>query len=402
MRNVIGLYYPYFHVRDDAWLKAAALYLPQVARVRPPGYPVRDSETATVLRNELDFLLDVDPGSQAKRTARKFAALVSRNEVALRRRYQIPRYPGGGFGVQICNPWFQDETRFAWIHKSQLGVKRVGGADSGFIRRLGGMELATRSRFDPLTGLRADEGWVGMHPHLVAVYSCALAHRIAQANDLTPVTHDPRLFALPSGWTVDELAVLLEDPGGPETPPRPNSPATGLYACAALKAVLPDGIEHVPVETIVRARRTLSDEFDAFRVHLEELSEEFSRLEGVEDPGILKARLESMVDRNLTRPVQELERGLRVLGLEPVRTVFGLKSLELPAVAALGAHALSLSPLAGAGGAIAIQLFASTRTARRTAAERRTSAAGYLLGLRRELDPVNALGRARRAISARF
>ena len=27
----IGLYYPYFHIRREAWLKEAALFLPQVA-----------------------------------------------------------------------------------------------------------------------------------------------------------------------------------------------------------------------------------------------------------------------------------------------------------------------------------------------------------------------------------
>ncbi|WP_433225819.1 DUF6236 family protein [Microtetraspora malaysiensis] len=400
MGGEIGLYYPYFHVRDDAWLKAAALYLPKVARVRPPDYPVQDSATASVLRDELGFLLDVDPGPQAAATAWEFQTLVHREEETLLRRYRLPRDPGsGGFGVRARNPWYQNEARFAWIHKSQLGVV---DPHFSFVQRLSNLRLAHISRFDPLTGIRADEGWVGMHPHLVAVYSCALAFRIARANGLTPVTHDPRLLALSIDWTVDEIAVLLQEPLSHEPPPHASVPVTGLYACAALRAVLPDGIEHVPAETIVRVRRTLSDEFDAFRAHLGEMSEEFAELEGVEDPGILQARLESLVNRDLTRSVRELEHGLRTLGLEPIRAVLGLKSLELPAIAALGAHAVNLSPIAGAGGAIAIQLLASIRTARRTAAERRTSAAGYLLALRRELDPVSAVTRARRALSALF
>jgi hypothetical protein len=400
MGEEIGLYYPYFHVRDDAWLKAAALYLPKVARVRPPGYPVRDSATASVLRDELGFLLDVDPGPQAAATAREFEALVRQEEATLLRRYRLPRYPGpGGFGVESQNPWFQNETRFAWIHKSQLGVAEP---HYSFVRRLSDLRLAWMSRFDPLTGTRADEGWVGMHPHLVAVYSCALAFRIARANGLAPVTHDPRLLALPIDWTMDEIAVLLQDPASIEAPPHASVPVTGMYACAALRAVLPDGIERVPVETIVRVRRTLSDEFDAFRVHLGEMSWELAQLEEVEDPGVLQARLESLVDRDITRSVRELEHGLRALGLEPVRAVLGLKSLELPAIAALGAHAMNLSPIVGAGGAIAVQLLASIGTVRRTAAEQRTSAAGYLLALRRELDPVSAVTRARRALSARF
>ncbi len=435
----IGLYYPYFHVRDDVWLKTAALYLPQVARVRPPRYPVRDSVTAAVLRDELDFLRDVDPGPQAVSVAREFETLVDREEERLRR-YRLPPAVSARYRPHPPVPEADrnrsrryrrlhrghldetDETRFAWIHTSQLGVPASfdyrewerslrreiplppelmeGGwqwsPPTPFLDRLCELGLATRRRGDPLTGTRDDFQWVGMHPRLVAVYSCVLANRIAQANALTPVTHDPRLFALPSHQTVDELsAIFLEDPA-------PNPPTSGrasvLYACTAVQTVIPAGIEQVPVEKIVQARRELSDEFDAFRAHVEALSEDFALLDGVEDPGILQSQLESMVERDLTKPVRELERGLRRLGMEPVRAVLGLKSLELPTVAALAAHAFQLSPIAGAGGAIALQLLASTRTARLAAAERRNSASGYLLGLRRELDPIGVVRRARRAL----
>jgi hypothetical protein len=45
----IALYYPYSHVRDDAWLKAAALYLPKLALVAPRDYPFSFSRTARIL-----------------------------------------------------------------------------------------------------------------------------------------------------------------------------------------------------------------------------------------------------------------------------------------------------------------------------------------------------------------
>ncbi|RGC65636.1 hypothetical protein C5N14_27425 [Micromonospora sp. MW-13] len=387
----IGLYYPYFHVRDDTWLKAAALYLPQVARIRPPGYPVLDSETATVLRAELDFLLDVDPGPQAASTAREFGEFVQQDADALER-YLLPDYPGGGgFGIESHNPWFQDETRFAWIHASQLG-------DRALIELLCDLGLGTRSRFDPLTGLRDDARWVGMHPHLVAVYSCALAQRIARANQLLPVTHDPRLFALPEDWTVRELGAALVNT---RPPGASSSGSSVLYACAALRSVLPAGLEQVSAQDIVRARRTLAAEFDAFRAHLTGLAEEFARLDGIEDPEILRARLAAMVELDLSGSIRELEQGLRALGLEPIRAMFGLKSLELPTVAALAAHALHLSPVIGAGGMLAVQAFTAVRSARESAGERRTSAAGYLLGLRAQLDPPGALERARRILTGR-
>ncbi|WP_405868153.1 hypothetical protein OG407_49790 [Streptomyces sp. NBC_01515] len=51
----IGLYYPYIHFRDEQWLKLAALYWPQIARAVPRDYQVRDSRTAAILADQLDF-----------------------------------------------------------------------------------------------------------------------------------------------------------------------------------------------------------------------------------------------------------------------------------------------------------------------------------------------------------
>jgi hypothetical protein len=396
----ISLYYPYFHVRDDVWLKTAALCLPKVARLRPPDYPVRDSDTAALLRDELDFLVDIAPGRYAHEVAEEFLALVLREDKALLERYRVSHGPWRGFGVQRLNPWFQDETRFAWIHTSQLGTgSRHQYHPLG--KQLRDMGLAIESRFDPLTGVRDDVNWVGMHPHLVAVYSCALAHRIAQANDLALVTHDPRLFALPSNWTMDELsATLLGD-----HPPRMRADGGGaaaMYAFAVTQAVVPADIEQLPAEKIVLARRRLSDEFSAFRAHLVSLGDELARIGSVEDVAILRSRLELLAERDLVKATRELERGLRALGLRPVRAVLGLKSLELPAAGALVAHAANLSPVVGAGSAVVFQLVASVGRARREAATQRATGAGYLLGLRRQLSPGGALARVRRALLGTF
>ncbi|MFJ4190583.1 DUF6236 family protein [Kitasatospora sp. NPDC089509] len=385
----IGLYYPYFHVRDDQWLKLAALYLPQVARIRPQDYPVRDSPTAAALRDGLGFLLDVDPARQAVAVAVEFKELLDREERALRRRYRLA-IPEDADPGRWEGPWFQDERNIAWIHRSQLG-DTPWIEDGDLVDRMRDLGLAVNVRVDPLTGVRDDVKWVGMHPHLVAIYSCVLADRVARANALTPVTDDPQLFTLPRQGTVEELASALLG-----NRRRTVGPIVDLYACAALQAVIPQDILQVPVEAIVRARRELADEFDAFRAHLQGMGEDFAELGSVEDPAILQARVEAMVNRDLTKPTRELERGLRTLGMTPVRAVLGLKSLELPAIAALSAHALDVSPVAGAGGMIAVQLFSSTRAALRTSAEQRTSAAGYLLSLQREFESAGLLTVLRR------
>ena len=34
----IGLYHPFIHFKDDAWLKLSALYWDRMARIVPPSY----------------------------------------------------------------------------------------------------------------------------------------------------------------------------------------------------------------------------------------------------------------------------------------------------------------------------------------------------------------------------
>jgi len=125
--------------------------------------------------------------------------------------------------------------------------------------------------------------------------------------------------------------------------PTRHAPAAGLYATAAVQAVLPHAINDIPAKDIVRARLRLSDEFDAFRAHLDELGSQFAALDLVTDPAVVQARIAAMADHNLSRPLKDLTRGLRSLRLQPIREVIGLRSLELPALAALGAHAVNLS-----------------------------------------------------------
>ena len=58
-----GLYFPFIHVRDDEWLKTAALYWPSVRRLVPRGYSKHDSPTAqtffdaAILRDETPDIL---------------------------------------------------------------------------------------------------------------------------------------------------------------------------------------------------------------------------------------------------------------------------------------------------------------------------------------------------------
>ena len=61
-----------------------------LALIAPPGYPRRLSHTADVLRQELDFIVDVDPTRRAPQVAAEFLKLINDHHQALRARYAWP------------------------------------------------------------------------------------------------------------------------------------------------------------------------------------------------------------------------------------------------------------------------------------------------------------------------
>lgn len=380
----IALYYPYTHIRDKTWLKAAALYLPRLALVAPPGYPRKLSATAATLRQELDFLVDVDPTYRAPEVAAEFLRLLSDHQEALRTRYAWPDevppevYASVAADGLACgdpfHPGFDDKVE--WIHVGKLPH-----------------DLSDAFYETGLCAPSKDGVWAAMHPRLGAVYLAALAERVAQANKMPTVTDQSFAYGTLNGWSMDTLAQVLLDGGTPITPSRSGDQVAALYAALAIQAVVPEGLEHIPIAKIVEARRRLAAEFDAFSAHLDSLADAFTSLAEVEDPAVLQARLKLLRERDLRRPTAELEKGLRQLGFRPTRAVF-TKSLELPIIAT-AATGLGAPVAAVEAGVMAAQVLATGVEARRVAAEQRRSAAGYLLGLQKELNPIGVMERMR-------
>ena len=384
----IALYYPYTHIRDDAWLKAAALYLPRLALMAPAGYPRRLSPTAEILRAELGFLIDVDPAGRTEAVATEFLQLLDREGDALRARYAWPaEFPAslrkvltGHGGYLGCWQEHTPCSQVEWVHVGKIQPHLV---DVLLETRLG---VPSDDRF-----------WVALHPRLASVYLATLAERIAQANLMPVVTDQSFAYGALNGWQLDTLAyVLLGDDSGER--PEGHSPieVAALYAALAIRAVVPECLSGIPAERIVKARQTLAAEFDAFCVHLDSMADQFAELARIEDMAILRARLDLLAGRDLRQPVADLEVGLRKLGLEPARGVLGMKTLQLPALAAAAAAGIGLPVAAGQGGMVAAQFVASSIQAYQSAQERRRSAAGYLLGLHRELSPRGVVDRVRR------
>jgi hypothetical protein len=91
------------------------------------------------------------------------------------------------------------------------------------------------------------------------------------------------------------------------------------FATLAIETVLAADLSSVPVEQVITARKALGDELTAFREFVRSLSGELSELSGVEDPRLLRAHLQQVVDTQVQPRLRELEKGMRLLKLEPVR-----------------------------------------------------------------------------------
>jgi|GEM_PF-4995954 hypothetical protein len=379
----IALYYPWTRVRDESWLKAAALHWPRLAVMKPVDYTGRESPTARTLREELGFLIEADPALRAAHLGSDFLTLIGREADALVARYgwltDFPHELNDVLNDQCLVEHPVDSDRVDWVHRGKLPGELL---DCLVETRLGVPS--------------ADGSWVALHPRLAAVYLTALAERVARANALTPVTDQPRHHGMASGWTLETLTrvLLAEDPG----PLRPAAAdVSALYAAVAVETVVPGGLDSVPVERIVAARRALSEEFDAFRRHLDALNDRFAEVaQAAEDPGVVRERVGLLVEQDFGPATAELERGLRLLGLEPVRAVLGLTSLALPVAVEWAPEVVGLPVAVGSAGMVAATLISSSARAREQARQRRRSAAGYLLGLRTELNPTGVIDQLRR------
>ena len=74
---VHGLYYPYFNVRDERWLKIAALYWPRIVRLIPEDFRGPDSQAVRALTDELDFVDRRPPGLSVENVAPLFMNLIT-------------------------------------------------------------------------------------------------------------------------------------------------------------------------------------------------------------------------------------------------------------------------------------------------------------------------------------
>lgn len=316
----MGLYYPYIHIRDDTWLKAAALLWPKLGRLVPVGYVPNDSDVARALVDE-EFLVDVearwyDPIASA------FISLVRNNEEELRARYGLalaPDIEAVGVGA---------------IHRSKLSQRLIDDLTETGLAREGRPDwLQPHLLGGSVDNVGVDpDSWVLMDRRVAAVYLTMVAGQAAAENDLAVVTDQPDFHGLLSSWSTERLIDLLLYDRTAELPDSSESSADEVaetYAVLAIRSYLPQSLETAPIEKVLNARKYLLPEFVKFREHLEALTPAFAEIAELPDPAVRKAKLEWLLQQAIRVPGLDLEKSLHKAGFEAGA---GVLSLETPSL----------------------------------------------------------------------
>lgn len=405
----IALYYPYIHVRNDTWLKYAALYWPKMRRLRPTAYPVLDSPIARELKTEAGWLTDLSPPDWAALSvAPAFLDLINTHTHALRNRYGLDKvenwtsvvsaFGHSNVGVFVQGSPSEDGTRLdpparstprldprlGYVHAEKVAPNIVDAAVDA------GLAILLEARGGT---------WVGMHPELASVYTCALIERIATENHLHPITDQALPHAAVSGWTMDRLVqTLIEAPPADTDHAPPSRGALDAFVFMAIETVVPANLETVPVEKIIDVRSRFGTELGAFREYVATQAQRLAELEDVRDLDVFEEYLRTEVQRNVTDQLRQLREQLRSIGLESTRALVNIKSIAPPSLVAMAAHTIGLSPaVTGSATLAACVVTAPARWRRQRRAAIRESPVGYLFRIDQTLNPAGLIEQLRRA-----
>jgi hypothetical protein len=222
-----------------------------------------------------------------------------------------------------------------------------------------------------------------MHPQLAWIYKCRLTEELARRNNLVATTDQMSAHAVMSGPL--ELGVSTR------TGTHERSTIADTLGLLSIAAVVPRGIDDVPVEKIVEVRRRFGGQFDRWREYIDAVGADLAEQLGtVESPIVLNAYLSDAVARYAKAPLEDLRRGLVDVGLDGADSAVNSK-FELPA--GLAATALLAQPQLAMAGGVALGAMRLRRATSSKARAVRTAPSAYLLSVQETFEPKTWLSR---------
>lgn len=389
-----GLYFPYVHVRDDDWLKVAALYWPTVRRLVPRGYAKHDSPTAQAFF-DARLLRDEDPGVLLDAVTWDLLKSLRTNADLLVRDYSLQR----AHADRGRRDWADSEGSgwevpdLGWIHTTKFPPDVVGYLEQK------GLAVRGRKKLWPSDDSGVPEDWIGMHPGLAGAYMAALASQVSERAHFQPLTDQADLrVATPCGNAQSAVHLLLG--GGPDH--AAADVATETYVMLALQHARPRNLGSIPADKIVECREDLTEELATFRDYVAAKRADLAEMAAIPVPDRKLEAFAEYVEQTVELPLQKLERGLRLHKLEPSRSLLMMGSFAPPAAAGAAltyTHSPVAATTAGAVAAVG-NAWWQIENVRDTA--RSSAPVGYLLDVRDHLTPKTLASRARRILRGTY
>lgn len=380
MASYIGLYYPFIHFKDEAWLKLTALYWDKIARIVPEGYQTHDSDTVKQLAEELDFIRNYAPAEkEIAAVGEEFLKLLLQHELALRTLYNVAQrgqWPDDP--VTLARAPQGRDPKLAYVFYGKMSDKLQNAlVETG---------LALPRRF-------GDPWWVGMHPKLANIYITALAEEMAYRRRLHPLTDEMLDHLTVVGWTTERLAQALLDVPILHSPMPTENEIEARLMMVSLQLVIPKGIADVPIEKIIKLRQKYTTELTHLQEHLHTFASTQEQLKGIDDPQALLDHLKNEYTKKIQPALEDLKKQLQWLEID---TITGAMNMSIKAPEAMvGIAALigmALNPLITAAGAIALAVLKIVGDKhKKNERALQSSPTTYLLRLEKELKPKELL-----------
>jgi hypothetical protein len=314
-----GLYHPFIHFQNEAWLKLTALYWDGIFRMVPETIVPDDSNEVRVLA-ESGFIGNRHPGMGAGHIAEPFRHLLSTRGEQLNRKY----------GVQPLTPW----RTLDHIHLEKMDEKLV---QELIAYRLG----------------RIQGSWLGMQPPLTSVYMTALAEVMAPMIGARPIAEQSIDHIAVSGLTVERLSsALLGREEGPAVAQLGNDVETAM-ASLAISYVVPENAGAIPAKQIVQFRREFSEERAQFQTEIQKTITGLAHLKDVRNPADVKKHLKSEYDKNLGPKLARLKNGMTRIGWDTVDST-AAASFVLPQGIAIALQTLGFALTGGIATALGV------------------------------------------------
>jgi hypothetical protein len=304
-----ALYFPYVNFSDIKWLKTAALYYEGLDRIVPAGYSnFRDQEIIKKLNENERFIQNIEPGQFLESVDDDFVGFGNVNLQSSRSRSRF--LDSIKTVIPLENTFDIDSSKISTYLNLYLLMNRLKFSEPG------------ESPFSsPITHLEPVAG---------AMYMTFLANAIANDKQLPLVTDDPVFQPLIRYIQNNRIDTRSE-----------NMDIGQILGSMVIETVVPENIEAIPIEKIMKFRKKYNDERHIFYKEINGLVKD---LEGIDNQTTLKECLE-FKRKDVEIAVKNLNRAFRGIGLATTTMMLGL---SVPAVAS------GLGPMVAGAGLIAM------------------------------------------------